>query len=81
VIDEIGIYPDTEEMDYIRSSNRLKVAISPTNAMNTLIDRILMINNLENLYGKPEDLYNDRYTYLTELKQYVSSFLAQYQTD
>jgi len=81
IVDEIGIYPDTSEMDYVRSSNRLKIAISPANIMNILITRILAINNFENLYGKPEDLYNDRYTYLTELKQYVLNILAQYDNE
>jgi len=79
--DEIGIYPDISDLDYIRSSNRTAIYISPINAMNTLIDRILLINNLENLYGKPQDLYNDRYTYLTSLKSEVENFLANYDMD
>jgi len=79
--DEIGIYPDISDLDYIRSSNRTAVYISPINTMNTLIDRILLINNLENLYGKPQDLYNDRYTYLTSLKSEVENFLANYDMD
>jgi len=79
-VDNIGIYPEIKEINSIRSSNKLKVYISPVKVINELIDKMISFNNIDMLYGKPEDLYRDRYSVLTDLQGSLYSFLSNFST-
>jgi len=80
VIDPIGIYVDNDNnvSQYIRSNNRLEIVCSPTKIIDEFIKNLLNIYNIDDLYGRADDLYKARYTKLTELKTIVYSFLDQY---
>jgi hypothetical protein len=77
-VDSIGIWPDIAELDWLNSSNKLKVIISPAKVINNFIDHLLGHTDIDNFGSIPSDLYKNEYSYLRTLRSSMFEFLDDY---